>query len=48
MRWAEVRAVYPDQWLVIEAHEAHTAGDRRIFDRIAVIDTCSNYAISSI
>ena len=40
MRWPAVRAAYPDQWLVIEALEAHTAGNRRIFDRIAVIDTC--------
>lgn len=40
MRWDEVRAVHPDQWLVIEALEARTVGDRRIFDRIAVIETC--------
>jgi hypothetical protein len=40
MRWPEVRAAHPDQWLVIEALEARTVGNRRIFDRIAVIDTC--------
>ena len=40
MRWPEVRAAYPDQWLVIEALEARTVGNQRIFDRIAVIDTC--------
>jgi hypothetical protein len=39
MRWPEVRAAHPDRWLVIEAVEAHTVGDRRIFDRIAVVDT---------
>lgn len=40
MRWPEVRAAHPDRWLVIEALEARTVGNRRIFDRIAVIDTC--------
>jgi len=40
MRWSEVRAAYPDQWLAIEILQAHTVGNRRIFDRIAVVDTC--------
>lgn len=40
MRWSEVRAAHPDQWLVIEALEAHSDRGRRIFDRIAVIDVC--------
>jgi len=34
MQWPEVRNAYPDQWLVIEALEAHTTPDRqRILDR---------------
>jgi hypothetical protein len=40
MRWSEVRAAYPDQWLIVEALEAHNEGDRRFFDRIAVLETC--------
>lgn len=40
MRWSDVRAAHPDQWLVIEALEAHTIESRRIFDRVAVIDVC--------
>jgi hypothetical protein len=40
VRWQEVRAAHPDQWLVIEALEAHSENDRRILDRIAVIDVC--------
>lgn len=40
MRWSEVRAAHPDQWLVIEALDAHSENDHRVFDRIAVIDTC--------
>jgi hypothetical protein len=40
MRWSEVRAAYPDQWLVIEALEARTVGHRRVLDQIAVVDAC--------
>jgi hypothetical protein len=40
MRWQEVRAAYPDQWLVIEALETHSEKEHRILDRIAVIDVC--------
>jgi hypothetical protein len=40
VRWSEIRAAYPEQWLVIEALEAHTIGNRRVFDRIAVVDIC--------
>jgi hypothetical protein len=42
MRWPEVRASHPDQWLVIEALEAHSENDHRVFDRIAVIDVCTD------
>ena len=44
MRWPEVRETYPSQWLVIEALEAHTENDRRILDRIAVVELCSDGA----
>jgi hypothetical protein len=44
MRWAEVRTAYPDQWLVIEALEAHTELHRRVLDRIAVVDRCPDGA----
>jgi hypothetical protein len=40
MRWTEVRAAHPDQWLVIEALDPHSENDHRVFDRIAVIETC--------
>ena len=43
MQWSEVRTVYPDQWLIIEALEAHSTPDhRRQLDGIAVIDCCSD------
>ena len=40
MKWSQVRTAYPDQWLGIEALEAHTEDRQRILDRIAVIETC--------
>ena len=40
MKWMQVRTAYPDQWLVIEALEAHTEQRQRILDRIAVVETC--------
>ena len=40
MRWSEVRNKWPGQWLIIEALEAHSEGNRRRLDRIAVVETC--------
>jgi len=43
MQWNEVRKAYPDQWLVVEALEAHTTPDsQRHLDRLAVVETCSD------
>ena len=42
MQWSDVRVAYPDQWLVIEALEAHSENDHRFFDRIAVTEACSD------
>lgn len=44
MIWSEVRRAYPDQWLIIEALDAHTEGKQRILDRVAVIETCADGA----
>lgn len=44
MRWADVRVVHPEQWLVIEALDAHSENDRRIVDLIAVADICPDGA----
>ncbi len=41
MLWPEIRETYPDQWLIVEALEAHTTSDnQRVLDRLAVIETC--------
>jgi len=43
MHWSEIRIAYPEQWLVIEALEAHTSVDaERLLDRLAVIETCND------
>jgi hypothetical protein len=44
MIWSTVREAYPDQWLIIEALAAHTGGNQRLLDRIAVIETCADGA----
>lgn len=41
MRWSEIRKVYPDSWLIVEALEAYTTGDnQRAIERLAVIEIC--------
>jgi len=43
MQWSEARKAYPDQWLIIEAIQAHTTPDgRRILDKIAIIERCKD------
>ena len=43
MKWPEIRKNYPDQWLIIEALEAHTTPDnQRKLDSLAVIETCTD------
>jgi hypothetical protein len=41
MHWPEIRVTYPNQWLIVEALEAHTTPDsRRHLDRLAVVEQC--------
>ena len=43
MKWSEIRKAYPDQWLVVEALQAHTTPkNRRCLDNIAVVDYCAD------
>jgi hypothetical protein len=43
MQWSEIRKAHPDQWVVIEAIQAHSTPDNlRKFDEIAVIQTCDD------
>jgi len=38
MIWEEVKKAYPNQWVIIEAIEAHTEGDKRIIAQMTVVD----------
>ena len=41
MQWADIRESYPEQWLIIEALEAHTTTENiRQLDNIAVVEKC--------
>lgn len=42
MPWSEIRAAHPDRWLVVEALEAHSANDHRVFDRVDIVEVCSD------
>jgi hypothetical protein len=43
MQWQEIRANYPNQWLIIEALAAHTEPDsHRQLDKLAVIEFCTD------
>jgi hypothetical protein len=44
MRWDEVRALYPEQWLLVEALGARTIGRRRVFDLLSVVERCPDGA----
>lgn len=37
MQWQEIRQHYPKQWLLVEALKAHSEGEKRILDQLAVL-----------
>jgi hypothetical protein len=37
MTWEQIRAKFPHQWLLVEAIEAHTEGNRRVLEDLAVL-----------
>jgi hypothetical protein len=43
MKWSETCQTFPNEWLVIEALEAHTTpGTQRELDNIIVVEQCSD------
>ena len=47
MKWSEIRKTYPEQWLVIEALEAHTmVNNQRQLNKLAVIESCADGSIA--
>lgn len=37
MKWQEIRKVYPQRWLLLEAIRAHSEANKRILDQLAVV-----------
>lgn len=48
MIWAEVKKNYPSQWVLIEATKAHTESDKRIIERMDVIDSFNEDGYSAL
>ncbi|NUQ39486.1 MAG: hypothetical protein HUU23_17225 [Caldilineales bacterium] len=41
MQWSDIRNAYPNEWLIIEALQAHTSSTyQRLLDKIAVVERC--------
>ena len=38
MTWQQVQNNFPQQWLLIEAIQAHTEDNKRLLDQISVVD----------
>jgi hypothetical protein len=39
MNWEKIRENYPNQWVLVEAIEAHSVLGKRILDQLAVLNT---------
>lgn len=44
MYWTEIREQHPNQWLVIEALEAHSESGRRKLEQMTVVQVCPDGA----
>jgi hypothetical protein len=42
MTWQQIRERYPDQWVLMESLQSHDEGDQRIYDSLAVLDSCED------
>lgn len=38
MNWQQIRQRYPNQWLLVEAIKAHSEGNKRVLEQLAVLD----------
>ncbi len=38
MKWIDIRRRFPDQWLLVEATQAHSHENHRIVDELAVVE----------
>ncbi len=42
MQWNDIRRHYPNQWLLLEALQAHTEGNQRILEQLAIVAAYSD------
>jgi hypothetical protein len=42
MKWTEIRAQYPNQWLLIEAVQAHSEAGERILEDLNALESFSD------
>ena len=42
MQWSEIRRHYPDQWLLLEALQAHSEANHRVLDQLAIVGAFSD------
>ncbi len=42
MKWQEIREHYPQQWVLVEAIEAHSKANKRILEQLAVVGIFSD------
>lgn len=38
MQWQEIRKLYPQQWLLVEAIKARSEANKRVLEQLAVVD----------
>jgi hypothetical protein len=44
MQWDEIRTRYPNQWLLIEAIQAHSDAGMRILDKLNIVEPFNDSA----
>ncbi len=45
MQWSDIRKTYPDRWVIIEGMDTCATDDgKRLFNRLSVVETCSDGA----
>lgn len=42
MKWSTVQQQFPQQWLLVEAFQAHSESGQRIVEEVSVINTFPN------
>lgn len=42
MQWTEIRDRYPQQWLLLEAIQAHSQASKRVLEHLSVVSSFSD------